>query len=52
MRVDGHVDVPLIGFEEVEVKAGQEGGDAHVEFCVRETRLVEEGISFGSIGYS
>ena len=37
VRVDGHVDVPLVGFEELEVEAGEEGGDTHVEFCVCET---------------
>ena len=37
MRVDGHVDVPLVGFEELEVEAGDKGRNTHIEFCVRET---------------
>ena len=40
--VDGHVDVPLVGLEELKVEAGNEGGDAHVEFCVCETGVEEE----------
>ncbi len=40
MRIDGHVDVPFVGLEEVKVEAGKEGGDAHVEFCVCETERV------------
>ncbi len=43
VRVDGHVDVPLVGLEELEVKAGDEGGDAHVKFCVCETGWVGRG---------
>ena len=37
VRVDGHVDVPFVGFEKLKVEAGEKGGDAHVEFCVCET---------------
>ena len=52
MRIDGHVDVPFVGLEEVEVEAGKEGGDAHVEFCVCETEraLVWSGLSLRLVG--
>ena len=39
LRVYGHVDIPFVGFEKLEVEAGGEGGNAHVEFCVCETGL-------------
>ena len=38
--VDRHVDVPLVCFEKIEVEAGEQGGDAHIEFCVCETGVV------------
>lgn len=47
VRIDGHVDVPFVGLEEVKVEAGKEGGDAHVEFCVCE---IEAGALAGSFG--
>ena len=36
VRIDRHIDVPLVRFKELEIEASQEGGDAHVEFCVCE----------------
>ncbi len=52
VRIDGHVDVPFVGLEEVKVEAGKEGGDAHVEFCVCEAErvLVWSGVSLRFVG--
>ena len=38
VRIDRHINVPLVRFKELEIEAGQEGGDAHVEFCVCEAK--------------
>ena len=43
MRVDGHVDVPLVRLEEFKVEPGEQGGDAHVEFGVGEAVVLERG---------
>lgn len=40
VRIDTHVDVPFVGFEEFEVEASEESGNTHVEFCVCEAREI------------
>lgn len=48
MRVDSHIDVPLVGFEELKVEAGSDGRDAHVELCVRETGIEKKMLAWAS----
>lgn len=37
VRVDRHIDIPLISLEEVEIEPGSESRDAHVEFRIGQT---------------
>lgn len=38
VRVNCHVNVPLVGLEEFKVEPGEKGGDAHVELSICKTK--------------
>ncbi len=40
-RVNSHLDVPIIGFEELKVEAGSDCRHTHVELCVGQTGMEE-----------